>query len=45
VPVNTFQLQTRIVDTMGGAPAKAENPPKARAKPEFKVDRYGDPLR
>jgi murein DD-endopeptidase MepM/ murein hydrolase activator NlpD len=45
VPINTFQLQTRIVDTMGASPAQPEKPPKSRPKQEFKVDRYGDPLR
>jgi murein DD-endopeptidase MepM/ murein hydrolase activator NlpD len=45
VPINTFQLQTRIVDTMGAAPARSEEPAKPRQRPDFKVDRYGDPLR
>ncbi|MEX1045198.1 MAG: M23 family metallopeptidase [Chthoniobacterales bacterium] len=49
VPVNTFRLQARVVDQMG-APSQAEKPPKERPTPaprrgDFRVDRYGDPLR
>ena len=47
VPINTFRLQTRVVDAMGRASAPApevkERSPKRSG--EFKVDRYGDPLR
>jgi hypothetical protein len=45
VPINTFQLQTRIVDTMGATPTRAEEPAKPRKRADFKVDRYEDPLR
>jgi hypothetical protein len=49
VPINTFRLQARIVDSLG-APSQAEQPAKGRPTPaprrgDFRVDRYGDPLR
>ena len=45
VPIDTFRLRARIVDQMGQAPSRREEPSKARPRPEFRVNRYGDPLR
>ncbi|MBE2180015.1 MAG: M23 family metallopeptidase [Chthoniobacterales bacterium] len=47
VPINTFRLQARVVDEMGKARSAPENPretPPAR-RGDFKVNRFGDPLR
>ncbi|MEX1110333.1 MAG: M23 family metallopeptidase [Chthoniobacterales bacterium] len=44
VPINTFQLQARVVDQMGPGTGRVEPPSKSRAKPDFKVDRFGEPL-
>ena len=45
VPIDTFRLQARVVDQMGQAPTRREEPAKARPRPDFRVNRYGDPLR
>jgi hypothetical protein len=44
VPINTFQLQARVVDQMGPAAGRVETADSPRAKPDFKVDRFGEPL-
>jgi murein DD-endopeptidase MepM/ murein hydrolase activator NlpD len=49
VPINTFRLQARVVDQMGArAPAEqpaTKRPTPAPRRPDFRIDRYGDPLR
>ncbi len=48
VPIDTFRLQARIVDEMksGKQPARPEpTPASRRGGTEFKVNRFGDPLR
>jgi murein DD-endopeptidase MepM/ murein hydrolase activator NlpD len=45
VPIDTFRLRTRVVDQMGRAPAPREERTQGRPRPEFRVNRYGDPLR
>lgn len=43
VPINTFRLQARIVDTMGARPPKAENSPTEKEAPSApKESRKGD---
>lgn len=52
VPINTFRLQARVVDTMGSRPVPAERPPavekRAPAAPtetrkgEYRIFRYSD---
>ena len=44
VPINTFQLQARVVDQMGPAAGRVETADSPRAKPDFKVDRFGEQL-
>jgi len=46
VPVNTFRLQARVVDTLGGgSPTRPERPTSPQRRSDFRVDRYSDPLR
>ena len=46
VPINTFRLQARVVDPLGGrsAPA-AERPVTPQRRGDFRVNRYGETLR
>lgn len=46
VPVDTFRLQARVVDTIGNQPpARPDRPSPSRRRSDFRVDRYADPLR
>lgn len=46
VPINTFRLEARVVDTIGGRPsARPERPSPSQRRGDFRVDRYADPLR
>ena len=46
VPVNTFRLQARVVDTLGGgSPTRPERPSSLQRSSDFRVNRYSDPLR
>ena len=46
VPVDTFRLQARVVDTLGGRSAPApERPSAPQRRGDFRVNRYADPLR
>lgn len=45
VPVDTFRLQARVVDTLGNQPARPERPSPSQRRSDFRVDRYADPLR
>lgn len=46
VPVDTFRLQARVVDTIGNqSPARPERPSPSQRRSDFRVDRYADPLR
>jgi hypothetical protein len=46
VPVNTFRLQARVVDTIGGgSPTRPERPSASQRSSDFRVNRYSDPLR
>lgn len=52
VPINTFRLQARVVDELGRAGAPAPERPGSRTaaptpapRKDFKVNRFGDPLR
>ncbi|MGA0111697.1 MAG: murein hydrolase activator EnvC family protein [Chthoniobacterales bacterium] len=47
VPINTFRLEARVVDTMGGKSSVTERPPRdaapsATRKGDFRIFRFGD---
>jgi hypothetical protein len=44
VPINTFQLQARVVDEMGKSNSRPDSKTPSR-RSDFRVDRFGDPLR
>ena len=46
VPIDTFRLQARVVDTLGGRSAPTpERPAAPSRRGDFRVNRYADPLR
>jgi len=46
VPIDTFRLQARVVDSIGGGSAtRPERPSPTQRRSDFRVDRYADPLR
>ncbi|MBU3664452.1 MAG: M23 family metallopeptidase [Chthoniobacterales bacterium] len=45
VPLNTFRLQARVVDEMGGARSGSSESTAPSRPGGFKVNRYGEPLR
>jgi hypothetical protein len=45
VPIDTFRLQARVVDPLGGRSAPAAERPAPTRRGDFRVNRYADPLR
>lgn len=45
VPINTFRLQARVVDSLGGPRAPTERSSGTQSRKDFRVNRYADPLR
>ncbi len=45
VPINTFQLQARVVDQLGGSTSRPESPSPAQQRGDFRVNRYGEQAR
>lgn len=45
VPIDTFRLQARVVDTTGGATRQADKPSATTGRGDFRINRYADPPR